>query len=379
MSSPLSEVDRELLGEISYNNGTKATMAEANGGPGLGTHEYSHGAEFTPLNATAGTLVKVSSNGDELQADEGTNMDNTKPAPKTPKKRGAAASANDDSAQPTKKRSPTKKATAATNAETNINGEASDPITPSSKKRASPKKKSAADPNVETVDGETIEETEGPEPVTPKKGKRVTAKGKATKADNDVKIDNESAETTDKSLSPIKGNGESNATTVHNMPRKRQAPKKELAAPRGIPSSWDNADHADRMMVTMKEKGEGWAEIRAAWKEATGQDTASSTLPNRYNRIKVNMMRMKEGDDQHLLLAKKEIEDAYNTGFWANVAANMERRGADKYPSAFLQKTFKELEAAGKATINPVNGTAATGAEENDAIKEEDTGEGDDA
>lgn len=133
-------------------------------------------------------------------------------------------------------------------------------------------------------------------------------------------------------------------------------------------------------------------------------NNVASTLPNRYNRIKVNMMRMKEGDvrsppvypflpiphlnpanhpfnqqDQHLLLAKKEIEDAYNTGFWANVAANMERRGADKYPSAFLHKTFKELEAAGKATINPVNGAAATGAEENDAIKEEDTGEGDDA
>lgn len=29
------------------------------------------------------------------------------------------------------------------------------------------------------------------------------------------------------------------------------------------------------MMVMMKEKGEGWAEIRAAWKEVTGQETAS--------------------------------------------------------------------------------------------------------
>ena len=111
------------------------------------------------------------------------------------------------------------------------------------------------------------------------------------------------------------------------------------------------------------------------------------------------MMRMKEGDvcypllsslipisnlnpanhsstlqEQHLLLAKKEIEDAYNTGFWANVAANMERRGADKYPSAFLQKTFKELESAGKTTIN---GVATNGAKDDDAVKEEDTGDGD--
>ena len=58
---------------------------------------------------------------------------------------------------------------------------------------------------------------------------------------------------------------------------------------------------------------------------------------------------------QHLLLAKKEIEDAFATGFWANVAAAMERRGAAKYPTAFLQKTFKELEAAGKTDIAAAN------------------------
>ena len=219
--------------------------------------------------------------------------------------------------------------------------------------------------------------------------------------------------------------------TVKDTPRKRQAPKKELAAPRGIPSSWENADYADKMLVTMKEKGDTWAEIRATWQEVTGQETApryalisimvfkiptniiTSTLPNRYNRIKVNMMRMDEADvcssscslsisilanhhptqqHQHLLLAKKEIEDAFATGFWANVAANMERRGAGKYPTAFLQKTFKELEAAGKTTIVAANtndnhtgtndtttsttaGTLTTG---NTAIKEEEQNSGDD-
>ena len=48
----------------------------------------------------------------------------------------------------------------------------------------------------------------------------------------------------------------------------------------------------------------------------------------------------------------------------------MERRGADKYPCAFLQKTFKELEAAGKTTINVVaNGAATNEAKEGDATK----------
>ena len=201
-------------------------------------------------------------------------MENAKAAPKTPKKRGAAASANDDSTQPAKKRSPTKKATVTTSVEanTNANGEGTEPITSAPKRRASPKKTNAADVNTETESGETNGETEGPEPVTPKKGKRAPAKGKAN---NGTKANDESAETTDKSVSPTKGNGEPEGTTINNTPRKRQAPKKELAVPRGIPNSWDNADPADRMMVMMKEKGEGWAEIRAAWKEVTGQETAS--------------------------------------------------------------------------------------------------------
>ena len=316
-------------------------------------------------------------------------MENTNPALKTPKKRGAAAATNDDSPQPAKKRSPVKKANTATNIQGDTNGDIAEPATPSPKKRASPKKKNAAEVNVKLEKGESDGETEGLEPVTPKKGKRAPAKGKGTKTNGDTNANDESAETTEKSASPTKGS-QVEGTTVHNTPRKRQAPKKELAAPRGIPTSWQNADDADKMLIEMKQRGDGWNEIRAAWKAATGQETASryallnhtvhfnltntvaSTLPNRYNRIKVNMMHLKDGDvcsspppptlalltlshqqDQHLLLAKKEIEDAYNANFWTNVASNMERRGADKYPSAFLQKTFKELETAGKAVINP--------------------------
>ena len=193
-------------------------------------------------------------------------MEDTKGAPKTPKKRGAAAVAHDESSQPTKKRSPTKKATATTN------GDATDSVTPA-KKRASAKKKSAADVNANTGDGETDGETEGLEPVTPKKGKRATGKAKVTKADKD--LNGESTESTDKSVSPTKGIGAVEGKTVHNTPRKRQAPKNELAVPRSIPTSWDEADPADQMLVTMKEQGEGWNEIRAAWKQLTGQDTAS--------------------------------------------------------------------------------------------------------
>ena len=112
------------------------------------------------------------------------------------------------------------------------------------------------------------------EPVTPKKAKRTTTKGKGTKTGNTSNTNDESGEATEKSSSPTEGNGDPVEMTVKDTPRKRQAPKKELAAPRGIPSSWENADHADKMLVTMKEKGDSWAEIRATWKEVTGLDTA---------------------------------------------------------------------------------------------------------
>ena len=187
-------------------------------------------------------------------------MEDATAAPKTPKKRGAAAASNNASSQPTKKRSPVKKEATAS--------DAPEPTTPSPKKRVLSKKKDVADANVTAANGDTAEAND---PVTPKKGKRTSAKAKAT---NDA-TNGGSSETTDKSVSPTKGNGEIEGTTVHNTPRKRQAPKKELAAPRGIPGSWDDADQADRMLVTMKEKGDSWTDIRAAWKAVTGQETAS--------------------------------------------------------------------------------------------------------
>ena len=48
-----------------------------------------------------------------------------------------------------------------------------------------------------------------------------------------------------------------------------------------LPATWSEASQADRALVRMKEAGKPWSEIRVKWLEMTGQDTASSTLPNR--------------------------------------------------------------------------------------------------
>ena len=40
----------------------------------------------------------------------------------------------------------------------------------------------------------------------------------------------------------------------------------------------------------------------------------------------------------------------------------MERRSANKYPAAFVQKTYKELEAAGKADLDTADSAASSSA-----------------
>lgn len=63
-----------------------------------------------------------------------------------------------------------------------------------------------------------------------------------------------------------------------------------------IPTCWEEASAADRMLVTMRGDGADWGKIRALWKNITGQNTAASTLPNRYTRVKANLMRLEDGD-----------------------------------------------------------------------------------
>lgn len=72
----------------------------------------------------------------------------------------------------------------------------------------------------------------------------------------------------------------------------KEAPVKPII----IPTCWEEAGAGDRMLVTMRNQGADWGKIRALWKDITGQDTAASTLPNRYIRVKANLMRLEDGD-----------------------------------------------------------------------------------
>ena len=141
----------------------------------------------------------------------------------------------------------------ATNGKSTILNNDAQPGMPPPKKRASIRK-NAESPVVKTEDIDEIEDASAcadGESSTPSPKKRGTTK-KAGKGDPD------------NSTSPTKSDG---------TPRKRAAPKGALAPPRGIPSSWETADAADRMLVTMKNEGQDWSTIREKWTIMTGTET----------------------------------------------------------------------------------------------------------
>lgn len=89
------------------------------------------------------------------------------------------------------------------------------------------------------------------------------------------------------------------AQTKTKQPEARNGSKTQKEPPVKsiiIPSCWEEASAADRMLVTMRAQGAGWDKIRALWKDITGQDTAKSTLPVRHIRVKANLMRLEDGD-----------------------------------------------------------------------------------
>ena len=77
---------------------------------------------------------------------------------------------------------------------------------------------------------------------------------------------------------------------------KRSALAGSVVKGRGIPTSMAEASEADRAMLRMREEGKTWLEINSMWEAMTGEKTGKSTLPNRFARLKANLMSLEEGD-----------------------------------------------------------------------------------
>lgn len=101
--------------------------------------------------------------------------------------------------------------------------------------------------------------------------------------------------TTPQNKRPKKANAKSSVDTEDiSAPSPKNRKTKVSSLP--MPTSWAEAGVADRMLVSMRDSGEDWAKIRKQWKEVTGSDTAVSTLPTRYSRLKASMTVLEDGD-----------------------------------------------------------------------------------
>lgn len=223
----------------------------------------------------------------------------THPTGATPKKRAAAN--KHECEQPAKKRSPpkgknsvvAKQAQGPTNS-TIANGNTGGTETAPPKKKRGLTKATAF--NVDEV--EEVERVASTKRATSgKKGKHVQAQVTGTEGDSAA-----TSSSTQITSTNVAANTTAVTTRKKNKPRprvrprQRTAPENPVAPSRDIPASWDEADAADRMLVTRKENGDSWKVIYKAWEAMTGLGYAVSTLPNRYKRIKVQLMHLKEGD-----------------------------------------------------------------------------------
>ena len=96
------------------------------------------------------------------------------------------------------------------------------------------------------------------------------------------------------------------------------------------------------MLVSKRDENVSWAGIKAEWEKLTGEKIGVSTLPNRYNRLKINFAVVKEEDLPRLLEAKKTVEDAFEKGKWEMIANTVEKIGGDAY-KVRLTLTFTVL------------------------------------
>ncbi|MCJ1431656.1 hypothetical protein MMC27_001011 [Xylographa pallens] len=200
--------------------------------------------------------------------------------------------------------------------------------------------------------------------VTPKK-----AKISPTKADpsEDIKaeVSGEDVEMNSKVKKPRtpKSSKTDNANGGTKSASRKRGPIKAaegIAPGRTIPLSWDDASEADRKLVQMKEAGKSWPEIREMWKSVTGHESAGSTLPNRYSRIKVNLEHLEPGDEARLIDALTRYENEK----WKTISGYMEADGAKKYAAAFLVKEAKKIEER-QANGTSVSTTSTLTAKEN--------------
>ncbi|KAL8643664.1 MAG: hypothetical protein Q9226_008204 [Calogaya cf. arnoldii] len=273
----------------------------------------------------------------------------------SPKKRGAS-NTGEDNTSPKKKRAPAKSKTtakASDGASETISTDKKKPSTPGRPAKfgdAKDSENAATESNGSGTDRPSTPEAQDvQEPKTPKTpGSPID--------DNVVEANNTTPRPARAKSHPAKPK----VTAKHSPVKGKRAGAEKVAEKVVLPTKWSEASTADKTLVSMKEAGKPWSEIRVKWFEMTGQDTASSTLPNRYKRLQTIMMELQDGEKETLLAAKEAVEANWKNALWGLVASKMEEMGGRKYPADFLFKEFKKLETAGTTAAHSNGAYAPT-------------------
>ncbi|KAI9819343.1 MAG: hypothetical protein M1832_004048 [Thelocarpon impressellum] len=135
--------------------------------------------------------------------------------------------------------------------------------------------------------------------------------------------------------------------------KKRRAPDTPAAKGRKLPGSYEEAGPEDKMLWDERQAGTAWSAVREQWAAITGEAVASSTLPNRIERLRANFTRLRAQDEGKLVAAVKDVEARFEFEKWGRVADVLEaEHGLGKLPPKSLEKTYKEVVKRGVAPVS---------------------------
>lgn len=129
-----------------------------------------------------------------------------------------------------------------------------------------------------------------------------------------------------------------------------------------IPLSYEEAGPEDKKILQMRDsEGRGWTDICEVIEWITGVKIRTTSLRNRYNKMKSNFVVFEDKDvcslsppisyimnyiNSYVKVAvlfqsKKEIEDKFEAEKWQKIADSIEAKTGNKYPSTAVQKKYK--------------------------------------
>ena len=115
---------------------------------------------------------------------------------------------------------------------------------------------------------------------------------------------------------------------------RRKAPTVKPATAKEIPRAYTECDAADKALFDGRNAGKPWPELRQeylALSVGKVEHLATSTLPNRYKRLKTNFEVIAEEDNARILEAKIEVETNFEKMKWGMIGDLVKERGGKRY------------------------------------------------